>query len=113
MNSDGGFRRMVLFVMFDMPTKTRTDLRNYTVFKKRLFGFGFFMFQYSVYIRFCENLASAQKYEKKIQKVAPSKGHIIAIKITESQYKNMVIIKGKSEKNSNSIEKQKQLVMVF
>ena len=32
-----GYRKMVLFVMFDMPTETHDDLTKYRKFRKKLF----------------------------------------------------------------------------
>ena len=62
-----GYRKMVLFVMFDMPTETKADLKKYRDFRSKLFDLGFIMFQYSVYIRFCRSLSIAEKYERKVE----------------------------------------------
>ncbi len=112
-NIESGYRKMVLFVMFDMPTETKKDLEKYRKFRKKLFELGFIMFQYSVYIRFCRSLVISQKYEKKVELAAPLNGSIRIIKITETQYSNMKIIENYREKPEKKIEEQSQTLMVF
>ena len=108
-----GYRKMVLFVMFDMPTETNKDLEKYRKFRKKLFELGFIMFQYSVYVRFCKSLATAQKYEKKVELSAPLNGSIRILKITEAQYSNMKTIENYREKPEKKITEQIQTQMVF
>lgn len=108
-----GYRKMVLFVMFDMPTETKKDLKKYRKFRKKLLGQGFIMFQYSIYIRFCRSLVVAQKYEKKVELFSPVNGSIRILKITESQYQNMKIIENYREKPEKKVSEQMQTVMVF
>ena len=104
---------MVLFVMFDLPTETKKDIQIYREFRKNLFELGFIMFQFSIYIRFCQNLAQSIQYETKIENFAPKNGAIRVIKVTESQYQNMKIIENYREKPEKKIEEQQQTVMFF
>ena len=62
------YRKMVLFAMFDMPTDTKGDIKKYTKFRKKLLEMGFIMFQFSIYVRFCNSLENALKYEKNQRK---------------------------------------------
>lgn len=107
------YRKMVLFAMFDMPTNTKKDIQKYTKFRKKLLEMGFIMFQYSIYIRFCRSLVMAEKYEKKIELAAPIGGSIRVVKITEAQYKNMLVIENYREKPEKKVQKQTQSVLVF
>ncbi|MFY9075492.1 CRISPR-associated endonuclease Cas2 [Malaciobacter mytili] len=104
---------MVLFVMFDMPTNTKRDIKKYTKFRKKLLELGFIMFQYSIYIRFCKSLVIAQKYEKKIELSAPLGGSIRVIKVTEAQYKNILTIENYREKPEKKVQKQTQTILIF
>jgi len=113
MQKESGYRKMVLFAMFDMPTETKNDLVKYRRFRKKLFELGFVMFQFSIYIRFCRSLVIAKKYEKKIELAAPLNGSIRVLKITEEQYKNMKIIENYREKPEEKVKEQIQTVMVF
>lgn len=107
------YRKMVLFAMFDMPTDTKGDIKKYTKFRKKLLEMGFIMFQFSIYVRFCNSLENAQKYERKIKGNSPTKGSIRVLKVTEAQYKNMIIIENYREKPEKKVEKQTQTVLVF
>ena len=98
---------MVLFAMFDMPTDTKGDIKKYTKFRKKLLEMGFIMFQFS------NSLENAQKYERKIKENSPTKGSIRVLKVTEAQYKNMIIIENYREKPEKKVEKQTQTVLVF
>ncbi|PHS58549.1 MAG: CRISPR-associated endonuclease Cas2 [Sulfurimonas sp.] len=108
-----GYRKMVLFVMFDMPTETKNDLKKYRNFRKKLFELGFILFQYSIYIRFCRSLAISEKYERKVEQFAPLNGSIRVLRITEEQYKQMKIIENYREKPEKKVYEQTQTVMVF
>jgi CRISPR-associated protein Cas2 len=108
-----GYRKMVLFVMFDMPTETKADLKKYRNFRSKLLDFGFIMFQYSVYIRFCRSVVVAEKYERKVEKFAPVNGSIRVLRITQEQYKHMKIIENYREKPEKKVKEQTQTVMVF
>ena len=104
---------MVIFVMFDMPTETKSDMKKYRTFRKKLLDLGFIMFQYSIYIRFCRSLAIAEKYERKVEQFAPLNGSIRVLRITEEQYKHMKIIENYREKPEEKVKEQMQTVMVF
>lgn len=104
---------MVLFAMFDMPTETKGDIKKYTKFRNKLIEMGFIMFQFSIYVRFCRSLENAIKYEKKIKENAPQKGSIRVLRVTEAQYKNMVIVENYREKPEKKVEKQIQTLLVF
>lgn len=45
------YRIMRLMIMFDLPMQTSKDRRNYRHFRKALISEGFFMMQFSVYVR--------------------------------------------------------------
>ena len=107
------YRKMVLFVMFDISTQTKGDLVKYRKFRKKLFELGFIMFQFSIYIRFCNSLAIALKYERKVELNAPTNGSIRVVKITQAQNKNMKIIENYREKPEKKVKQQEQIRMVF
>ena len=45
------YRVMWILVLFDLPTETKKDIKEYTLFRKRLQQDGFTMFQFSIYVR--------------------------------------------------------------
>ncbi|WP_334082272.1 CRISPR-associated endonuclease Cas2, partial [Helicobacter typhlonius] len=45
---------MRVLVMFDMPTCSKKERKDYARFRKNLIKDGFMMLQYSVYMRICK-----------------------------------------------------------
>lgn len=86
---------MRLMIMFDLPTDTAEDRRNYRKFRKNLINEGFLMIQYSVYCRVCVTKKSAEFLEQKLSAIAPKKGLIQSFMMTEKQYSDMHFIAGK------------------
>ena len=58
---------MWLFVMFDLPVTTKKERKESALFRKNLEKEGFVMHQFSVYLRHCGSLESAQVHIKSIQ----------------------------------------------
>ena len=88
------YKCMRLFVMFDLPTDTSSARKEYTQFRKSLLQNGFFMLQYSVYVRFCTTREQAQAYVKRLEKCVPANGLIRALFVTEKQFADMPILLG-------------------
>ena len=85
---------MRLLILFDIPTKTRENKKNYATFRKNLIKNGFIMLQYSVYVRICHEEYSAMKHIDRIKMVVPPTGSVRAIILTEKQYKKMIFLVG-------------------
>lgn len=94
------YQIMWVFVMFDLPVTSKKERKEATSFRKNLEKDGFAMHQFSVYIRFCASLESAQVHIKRIKRFTPAKGHISVISITDKQYSNIINIWGAVEKKS-------------
>ena len=77
---------MWLIVFFDLPTKTKTDRKNYTRFRKNLLKDGFTQMQYSVYLRFCASSENAGIHAKRVKAALPPKGQVSILKITDKQF---------------------------
>ena len=97
---------MWLFVMFDLPVTTKKERKESALFRKNLEKEGFVMHQFSVYLRHCGSLESAQAHIKRIKALSPESGQITILSITDKQYSNMVNIWGKIEKKSRPIPLQ-------
>lgn len=85
---------MWLFVMFDLPTVTKKDKAISARFRKNLEKDGFTMYQYSVYIRYCASLESANVHIKRVKSLTPVKGIVSILTITDKQYSNIINIWG-------------------
>ncbi|MDD6133724.1 MAG: CRISPR-associated endonuclease Cas2 [Selenomonadaceae bacterium] len=88
---------MRLLVMFDLPVTSAEERKAATRFRKFLLDDGYYMMQYSVYIRICNGNEAAQKHLSRLQSKLPGKGAIRAIMITEKQYEAMKILCGKKD----------------
>ena len=88
---------MRLLLMFDMPTLSPNDKKDYRVFRKFLIKEGFLMHQFSVYTKLLLNDTQTQAMIKRIKTNAPKKGMITLLKVTEKQYARMIYISGKKD----------------
>ncbi|KRM32525.1 hypothetical protein FC83_GL000392 [Agrilactobacillus composti DSM 18527 = JCM 14202] len=80
--------------MFDLPTLTPTDRRNYRSFRKALINEGFLMIQESIYVRITTNKQSAQLLENRLATIAPPAGIVQTLMVTEKQYSSMRFLVG-------------------
>ena len=91
--------------MFDMPTITIEDRKNYSKFRDNLIDDGFIMIQYSIYVRICKNQDDITKHINRVKMFTPEKGNIRLLQVTEKQYEQMVMLRGiknDDEKESNN-----------
>ena len=93
---------MRVLVMFDIPTKSKEDRKNGVKFRQLLIKEGFMMLQFSVYMRICKGVASANNYLDKLKLILPPKGHIRALMLTEKQFDNMRLLLGQRSKNEKA-----------
>lgn len=88
------YRVVRLMVLFDLPVDSREQRREYRRFRKALIREGFFMMQYSNYVRVCPSKNAANFLVKRISEIAPREGLIQSLIITEAQYQAMNFISG-------------------
>ena len=91
------YKIMWLFVMFDLPTQTKKNRRDSANFRKNLERDGFVMHQFSIYIRFCASLESAEVHIKRVRSIVPEFGRVTILTVTDKQYANIINIWGKIE----------------
>lgn len=102
---------MRMLCMFDLPTETDDEKRAYRQFRKNLIKEGFIMIQYSVYVRTCPSREHLSRLEKRIKKVAPIKGNIRLLAVTEKQYADMKLIVG-SKKLTEEVVGTERLILL-
>lgn len=91
------YRIMWVMVLFDLPTDTKKDRKNYTQFRKSLLKDGFNMFQFSMYLRHCPSRENSDVHIKRVKSVLPPRGHIGILRITDKQFGDMEIYYGKKK----------------
>ena len=89
---------MRVVVMFDLPTDTSLDRKNYRAFRKFLINEGFVMLQFSIYTKICLNMNAANVVATSIRKNKPPKGLIQMMTITEAQFSRMEFVRGEEDK---------------
>jgi len=94
-------RFMRIIIMFDLPTATTEDKREYLHFRTGLIKLGFDMLQYSVYSRITRNNDDARKYINKVKVILPPVGSVRVLQVTEKQYAGMIIMLGEKTPTEN------------
>lgn len=100
---------MWVLVLFDLPTETKADRKNYTTFRKKILHDGFQMFQFSMYIRHCSSRENSEVHIKRVKTILPPKGHIGIMCITDKQFGMMEIFRGKDAAETPSTLQQLEL----
>ena len=80
---------MWLLVMFDLPVVKPEERRNATAFRNYLLDEGFYMAQYSVYMKALSGKVMGEAVERRIRNALPPTGKVDIISITDKQYENM------------------------
>lgn len=89
---------MWVMVLFDLPTETEKDKKNYTRFRKGLIQDGFQMFQFSIYTRHCMSYENAAVHIKRVKSILPPNGEIGIMTITDKQFGMIEIFHGRRQK---------------
>lgn len=97
--------------MFDLPTETSTDKRNYRKFRKFLIKNGYSMMQYSVYSKIILNRTVLNYQKIKLKQNAPSKGYVDVLIVTENQYANIETIIGDKERTIQENSTKRMLIL--
>lgn len=98
---------MWIMVLFDLPTETKKERREAAQFRKRLIENGFNMFQFSIYLRFCQSIENAEMHITRVKNILPEKGKIGIFSITDKQFGKMVVYHG--QKKTEPVTPSQQL----
>ena len=99
-------RYMRLIVFFDLPTKTKRDIRMYSIFRRYLLNRGYVMMQFSVYSRVCKGLDNVEAQLTYLKSIVPPKGSVRMLQVTEKQYTSMEILVGRMKKEEKNAAEQ-------
>lgn len=81
-----GWSMMWVICMFDIPVRTKKEMRKATRFRNTLLDHGFCMKQFSVYIKPCNSLDASKTVVKNLKPVIPENGSVSFLYITDKQY---------------------------
>ncbi|XOV70658.1 MAG: CRISPR-associated endonuclease Cas2 [Verrucomicrobiota bacterium] len=93
----GGFQSMWVIVLFDLPTTTKKERKQYSNFRKSLLESGFLQMQFSVYARFSSSPEKADSIQSKVVASLPPNGEVRILRMTDNQYARMRIFRKKAE----------------
>ena len=108
---DFGQQLMRILVFFDLPTVSKTDKKNYVIFRRFLLKDGYDMLQWSVYARICNGADSVDKHILRLARAIPKDGSVRSICITDKQYAQMRLWSGKPTP-TEKVSKPQQLVLI-
>ncbi len=80
--------------MLCSPVTTPTERKEAARFRKFLLSDGYYMLQYSIYVRICNGPEAAQKHTQRLHNNLPDQGSVRLLQITERQYAAMQILCG-------------------
>lgn len=103
------YQIMWVFVHFDLPTETKKDRKNYTIFRKYLLQDGFNMLQFSMYARHCSSRENAEVHKKRVKDNLPPLGHVIVFEITDAQFGRIEFFIGKKPRETSNQPQQLEL----
>lgn len=104
-----GYKFMWVMVLFDLPTTTPQERREYTQFRSFLLDNGFEMAQYSVYVKHTNGKDAVQAITRKVEAAMPPEGKVDILQFTDKQYENIVCLRGR--RSGESPKNPQQLVM--
>lgn len=85
-----------MVVLFDLPVQTKKQ-RGAAAFRNFLLKDGYYMLQYSIYVRVCNGMDAVQKHKARLREHLPNNGAIRLLTITEKQYEAIEVLLGKYE----------------
>ncbi|MDR0500260.1 MAG: CRISPR-associated endonuclease Cas2 [Coriobacteriales bacterium] len=85
---------MRTLVMFDLPTLTSAEQKQYRIFRKKLIKEGFVMMQYSIYCKLTLNSTQKDRIERFVESNKPAAGNVAMLTITEKQFANIKYVLG-------------------
>lgn len=103
------YRNMWVMVLFDLPTETKKERKAASTFRKRLIDDGFIMFQFSIYMRFCQSVENAEVHTKRVKDSLPEKGKVGIFAITDKQFGKMEIFHGVKKAPEREVPQQLEL----
>ncbi len=100
---------MWVMVMFDLPTETKKDRKEYTRFRKKLLKDGFTLFQFSTYVRHCASRENMMVHIRRVKIFLPPKGKVGIMTITDKQFGMIELFEGRDQKTQETVPQQIEL----
>lgn len=102
-----------LVTLFDVPTLTLQDRKNYMNFRKKLLDDGYQMIQYSVYARPCVTYDRIQTHVRRVKSFLPPKGAVRCLFVTNIQWSKSFVYFGHVQGESVPPEKMPEQLLLW
>jgi len=86
---------MRMMVFFDLPVQTAKERSAAARFRSFLLKDGYYMLQYSVYVRLCNGLDNVTLHRARLKQAVPDNGSVRLMVVTEKQYESIDLLLGK------------------
>lgn len=83
-----------LLVAFDLPTNTKKERKAAHDFREWLKDDGYFMLQFSVYVRACVTFARQETHLDRLKGHLPPEGSVRALFVTRAQWERSFVMHG-------------------
>jgi CRISPR-associated protein Cas2 len=103
------YRIMWILVLFDLPTETKKDRKDASLFRKHLLEDGFTMFQLSIYVRHCASKENTDVHIKRVKFFLPSHGNVCIMYITDKQFGDIELFTCAKEEKATAPGQQLEL----
>jgi CRISPR-associated protein Cas2 len=94
------YKSVWLFALFDLPTETKENRKQYTQFRKKLLDKGFTMLQYSVYAKHFASEEASDAAKNHVRAALPPAGQVRILAITDHQFGRMEVYSGRKRDKS-------------
>lgn len=84
-------------VMFDLPVKTKSQRREATQFRNLLLDEGFWMAQFSVYVRYSPTISGETRRVQTIRRNLPAGGQVRVLYITDREWSRALCFQNERE----------------
>ena len=98
--------------MFDLPVGTKEERKAAAKFRQFLLKDGYYMMQFSVYIRLCNSIESSNTHQARIMQRLPKSGSVRALLITERQFESMKILCGEKIPEVDEYKKKNKVLVL-
>jgi CRISPR-associated protein Cas2 len=103
------YQLMWVLVMYDLPTVTKKEKKLAAKFRKQILSDGFTMFQFSMYVRHCPSRENAEVHIMRVKKIVPEEGLVGIFHITDKQFGDIQIFRGKKSTTPPEVSYQLEL----
>jgi CRISPR-associated protein Cas2 len=102
-----------LLVAFDLPTNTKKERKTAHDFREWLKDDGYFMLQFSVYVRACVTFARQETHLDRLKAHLPPEGSVRALFVTRAQWERSYVMHGAPTQEGEAPEELPEQILLW